>query len=33
MTWKIQIGHIQNGWLSDMINFNMPDIWQTLPDS
>ena len=30
---KIQLDHIQNGQLSAIINFNMPDMWQTMPDS
>ena len=30
---KFQLDHIQNSRQSAMINFNMPDIWQTVPDS
>ena len=30
---KFQVDQIQNGRLSAIINFNMPDIWQTVPDN
>ena len=32
MLQKIQLDEIQNGRLSATIIFNMPDIWQTVPD-
>ena len=30
---KFQLDQIKNGRLSAIINFNMPDIWQTVPYS
>ena len=33
MTRKISTHQIQNGRLSAIINFIMPDIWKTVPDS
>ena len=30
---KCQLDQIQNGRLSATITFNMPDLWQTVPDS
>ena len=30
---KFQLDQIENGQLSAIINFNMPDTWKTVPDS
>ena len=33
MAWKMSTHQIQKDRLSATINFNMADIWQTVPDS
>ena len=33
MTWKISTDQIQNAWIQVIIDFNMGNIWKTVPDS
>ena len=30
---KFQLYQIQNGWLSAIINIDVPDVWQTTPNN